>query len=211
MLGSHNGSVSAFLPFILAYALVLAVPGPNFAVVARASLGASRGAALAAAIGVAAGASLLSAVAVLGQTALDQESPFRHAAHLVFAALLLITGWRAVARALVGPLRLDQSRKTFKPNYFGLGLVTAVANPMSAAFFGSAILDLDHTRGDHPAEAIVGIVFLLAIVWFGIVGLALSVGPVRRLYDGCWRYVDGGIGVLLIALAISTGAGALPL
>lgn len=192
--------------FTGSYAAVASVPGPNFLVVSRASLQ-SRRTGTAAALGVATGATLSATLTVVTLGFFEQMNPVadfsqvRLVLSLAYGALLLKAGISGLidffrtghgAAALPGALRPDIAAA------FRLGVFTACSNPMSLAFFVSACGMLVTGIGARGALASPALVFLVALAWFGLIGLLLSAHATRRYYQRIRAISDAAIGMLLI-------------
>ncbi len=208
MFEMHGTHVSGMLTFAVSYATLAMIPGPNTLIVARASLAGSRFAALATAAGVAVGASLLALLAAGSCAALFADTGFRVVASVVFAIMLSLVGVRLVA----GSLHSDGATMvpTGRNPHFGLGFLTALTNPVSAVFFGSASVRLGEGLGGGSAETIAVTVFLVAACWFGLVAIGVAALSSNSLYLRCRRPFALFAGLLLIWQAFSTVAGTLP-
>src|SRR5215218_9543053 len=117
---SYYDVLKRFTPFATSYALLLVVPGANFAIVAQATLAASRRASWSAVFGVATGASLLATAAAVGASLIGQQNVTREGATIFLALYLCWTGLGIVGRPLRAREQQDESAAlNFK--YFGQG------------------------------------------------------------------------------------------
>jgi threonine/homoserine/homoserine lactone efflux protein len=179
-------------PFASSYLLLLAVPGPNFAVVAQAGVSGSARSAVSAAL------------AASGSLAMLQQEDLRGLSHLVFAAILAFAGSRALTRAFHNRAPLPAREGASARRQFGLGFGTAVSNPLTAGFFASSAVSLGAAGAQMRPDLLALTVFVVAMSWFGMIGCMLSVQLMRRLYGQCWRILDGGLGVLLVMAGLSS-------
>ena len=202
MWGIENILPPGLLAFAAGYAAMLVVPGPSFAVVSQASISASRREAGLVAVGVASGASLLVLAVTSGAASLPVSGVLAEFGRLVCTLLLLIVGYRALRRALTPRVLGHEPEKPFGGRHFAVGLMTAAANPISFAFFSSAALA---ARSDEASAANVFLpvgVFVMALGWFGLLAVLLSLPAVKRSYGRAVRHLDGITGAMLIAIAL---------
>ncbi|TDR87246.1 LysE family translocator [Enterovirga rhinocerotis] len=191
---------AAGLPeFALAYLLIMALPGANLLVVARAGAAASRRGALAAALGIGCGAGILAMAAASGASLFAADPRAATLGKLVLAAMLLLIGLGALRRAFRALPSGGCSDETRIAGHFGLGLLTAVTNPVTSTFFVGAVVG-----ARIPPGSFVLTVFVLATAWFGGVALGLSNRHLRRLYEQSRRRVDLALGVVLTGAGIVT-------
>jgi threonine/homoserine/homoserine lactone efflux protein len=195
---------STLLTFATAYAAMLVTPGPSFAVVSEASLSGSRQAAALVVVGVACGASLL-IMLVLGGAAnmpLHENSP--QIGRYMGAVVLLIIGFRAFRRSWLAADVVFSSRQLPKwGGHFALGLVAAVTNPISFAFFSSVALESQSSDLFFREKLLPLGVFLMALCWFGFLAMLLSLPLVKTIYDRAGRRLDAVVGAVLIATALA--------
>lgn len=190
--------------FSLTYAAILIVPGPNLAVVAQACLWLPGRKAAATILGIALGGAVLATGAGLGATSIEAFGTARTLAHLVFVAMLIAVGCKALARVL--ERRPTAAAEDARYPHAGLawGFFTAVTNPISAAFFLSAALTFGQAATPRAAAGMGLAVFVLALGWFGLVGAMLSSRVSRRVYVTHWRPIDACAGLALITAAALT-------
>ncbi|MDI6028193.1 LysE family transporter [Corticibacterium sp. UT-5YL-CI-8] len=198
MIETSPFAATDLLPFALSYALLAMLPGPNFAVVAQAGLTSCRNTALAAAIGIALGASLLSGVIAGSAGALPLSPAGAHLAAVLYGVFLLWLGARAIDRAIRPSALLARETRIPATGYFRLAFMTAMANPASALFFTSSAL-----AAKTSAQSSSLIVFLVAAIWFGLVGLALSASACRAFYVRYRRHADVALGTALAAMGMA--------
>lgn len=194
--------------FASAYALVAVLPGPNLFIVAAASQMSGRLGGLKAAAGVATGASLLSVLASLAAGRVSfGGAPAAGAATVVFGLLLSGIGWRVLAGAFI-------ARPATKVSWKGggsllAGFATAIANPISAGFFASYALSAGSRPSEETVLGMAASVFLVAALWFGMVGLWLDCALFRSFQLRHRRWVQAVCGAVLIALGLAKIGGLL--
>ena len=207
MFDLQSAHASGMLAFAGSYATMAMIPGPNLLIVARASVDGSRFAAMMTAGGVAAGASLLALLAGSSCAVLFTDASFHFFATVIFAAMLLMGGVKLIAAGLqTASARPDRPGRD---PHFGLGFLTALTNPVSAVFFGSASVHLSYSSNGIQAHAMAITVFLVAACWFGLVAISISAATSSMFYIRCRRPFTIGAGLLLIWYASAAVAGAL--
>jgi threonine/homoserine/homoserine lactone efflux protein len=190
--------------------LAVVSPGPAFLVMSQAAMGRSRPAAIGTAFGITTGAMLYAALTLWGFTAvvvqiawLGTALRIAGALYLVYLGLLLFQSASA-APATDEP---EAARAGDARSGYRVGLLTALTNPKSIAFFLSLFavaLPPEMTSGAKWALLAAG--FLIEIGWYLLVAFVLSsVGP-RRLYARVRATVDRvlGAGLLLLGVRIGT-------
>ncbi|MEO3999044.1 LysE family transporter [Mesorhizobium sp. CAU 1732] len=197
------------LPFVAGYGALLIVPGPSMLAVSSAGMRGARRCAGAAAFGVAIGTALLILGVFQARAQLASVPALSIAGELMFAATLLIVGANTIRRAVlpINGIAAARARGTGTA-CFVLGLLAALTNPISLAFFTSVVLSV-------PAEALaqsrvmlpIG-VFVMALGWFSLVGLAVSSAMARSISSRITKPVQAGAGVFMVAIAIATLQGA---
>tara|TARA_Y100000813_G_scaffold79882_1_gene56534 strand:- start:709 stop:1356 length:648 start_codon:yes stop_codon:yes gene_type:complete len=183
--------------------LMAMVPGPNTVVVSYAAAAQSRRAGLTAASGVMVASVIWVALSLGGiGLVLMQAGELYTAARLLGAAYLVYVGiklFRAgrpedTAAAL-------NTRPRFRKSPFVGGLLTTISNPKSAVFWTSVFTLV--VPGNAPIwfyGAIVALIAVQSMVWYGAVALMLSTPVARANYARFARWLDrlaGGAMILL--------------
>lgn len=202
MLASAHPLFASLVEFVLSYLLIMALPGANFLVVAQASTNATRRTAFAAALGTGCGATLLALAATSGASIFAADPRLGTLGKLLLAAILVFIGLRALRRACLAAPAASPTKGPGSGGYFCLGLLTAITNPVTSAFFVSASIQAGLSTSPLRGGLLVGLVFVLATGWFGGVALAFSSRHVRQRYANWRRTVDLGVGTLLAGFGI---------
>lgn len=196
-------SLTLFATAAAAHLLAVASPGPDFAVVTRQTLAHGRNAGLRTAWGIAAGIVFHVAYALFGLGWLLQELPMllellRYAG----AAFLLWMGSNALRAQ---PQQLDHAPAT-RPaaqRDFAIGLTTNLLNPKATLFFVALCSALLTTPTPLSLKlALAAWIVLTTGLWFSIVALTLGQARIRVALQAHAHWIDRGMGVLLIALAL---------
>ncbi len=199
-----------YLPVLLTISamhwLMAMLPGPNTVVVSWVSATSSRGRGLLVAAGVAV-ASLLWVVLSLwgfGVFLLDMGWLYR-VMRLLGAAYLVYLGVRMLwaARRIPAADRIASRPRLGGRRPFAAGFLTTLSNPKSAVFWTSAFLVAVPPHAPAWVHAgIVAIVAAQSMLWYGIVALLFSSGPVRHRYARMVRWLDLVTGTVMIGLGL---------
>ena len=193
-----------FVNELIAVALftVLAVisPGPDFAMVTRASYAFGRSSGLRAALGIACGVQVHVLYTVLGVSVLVQHSPALFMAMKVLGAgYLIYLGYRSLTNTTQLSLESDGAAA----GTFVSGFLTNALNPKTLLFVVSA-----YTQVVQPGSSLLqqfgyGLFMSLAHwAWFSLVALGFSNASMRRLMIERQRMVDRVIGTALLGLGV---------
>lgn len=181
------------IAFGFSYLVAAASPGPNFVVVSRAGLAASRAAAVKTTTGVVLGATVLTVVASTGAHWLPKDGVVIAITELVFAALLLRWSFHSLARAL-GDAPATGGR-TDDERHLRTGFLTAASNPFTAMFLATAV-----DQNMSTLEA-VGIVFVVASLWFGLISVVCRQPMMHVAYARFRRQIEAMFGVVFLVMA----------
>ncbi len=178
-------------------------PGPNFVAVTHRAISSSRGEAVAMVFGIAMVNTLWAAMALFGLNLLVNSLPWLFwSIKLMGAAYLVWFGIQLLKRS-GQPLkeRNGLAAASSFPSALRDGIATNLANPKSMAFYASVF------SGAVPADAsietllaMVAMVGLLAILWYGSVALVLSADRMADLYRQGKKIVERTCGLFLILL-----------
>lgn len=158
-----------------------------------------------AAAGVAAASLVWVALALWGVGALLLEAGSLYrllrlagAAYLVYVGLRMLRAGLAAEGAASGGTPRLAGRSPF-----ATGLMTTLSNPKSAVFWTSAFLVAvpPHAPG-WVYGAILAIVAVQSLLWYGAIALFFSTGFARRLYLRVTRVLDLLAGGVMVALGL---------
>lgn len=194
-----------FLTIIVAHALAVASPGPDFALVLRQSLAHGRRVAVWASIGIGSGIAIHVAYCSLGLGLLLRDSPTAlNVAKYLGAAYLAWVGVQALrARPRDGDLDLSEGNAAPTDGAAWLqGFVVNVLNPKAALFF----ISLYTLRVSPATPALLkfgyGVWLVLAtMAWFCLVSVLFTKPEVRRRFLRHGHWIDRALGVVFLGFA----------
>jgi threonine/homoserine/homoserine lactone efflux protein len=206
-------TLAALATLWVVHLLAVISPGPSLLVVARSAIAGSRAQGTQVALGLGLGTLVWSLSALFGLTLLFRLAPWLYtglktagAAFLLYIAFLM---WRHAAE----PIRLERSLDAAAGAPAGagggrlaavrLGLLTQLANPKVAVFFGSIFVTL-LPAGPSPAvqALVIAIVCANEVGWYTAVAHAFSVARLRRGYARAKTWIDRTCGTLLALLGL---------
>ena len=184
---------------------VLAVisPGPDFAMVTRASYAFGRRSGLFAALGIACGVQVHVLYTVLGVSLLVQHSPALFLVMKVLGAgYLIYLGYSSLTNT--SRLSLDGEVEHKARGTFLSGFLTNALNPKTLLFVVSAYTQVVGPDSSLARQFAYGLFMSVAHwLWFSLVALCFSSTPLRRLMIDRQRLVDRVIGMALLGLGMT--------
>lgn len=200
---------SALLLVVPVWAAALVTPGPDTLAVAHSALRGGRRAGLACMAGVSTGAAVWALGALAGLALLFERAAWAYRAVVLFgAAYLVVTGlrmlwsaWRWRVAATAGAATVPGRASPGARAAFRRGLVTHLANPKAAVFFGSLFaVALPPGAAGWAGPALAGVVVAMTAAWYGAIALAVTRRPVAAAYARAERGLTGATGALLAGL-----------
>lgn len=178
-------------------------PGPNFVAVSHRAVSSSRFEAVAMVFGIAMVNSLWAAMALFGLSLLVITLPWMFWSIKLMGAVYLV--WFGVQLLMRSGQPLKPRGKSGLvssfPSALRDGIATNLANPKSMAFYASVF------SGAVPANAsmetllaMVVMVGVISVLWYGIVALVLSADRMANFYRQGKAVVERTCGLLLILL-----------
>ena len=195
-----------FATVVLAHALAVASPGPDFAMVVRQSLAFGRGAGLWTAAGIGSGIIFHVAYGLFGLGWLTARYPQSLTVIGVAGAAFLIAiglgAIRARPQADTGDALPPAQAGDWK-KHFGIGVLTNVLNPKAILFFVALFTAVVAGRASAAVQWALGLWIPLATFgWFAFVALMLGSPSARRRLRRAAHWIDRGMGVVLLALGV---------
>ena len=196
-----------FLTIVVAHALAVASPGPDFALVLRQSLAHGRRTALWSSLGIGCGLSVHITYCILGLGYFLKNSEVALATiQYLGAAYLLYVGLQALrARPRAGDLELapGPAAPTVGAAWLN-GFLVNVLNPKAALFFISLFPLAVSVTTPKLVQAGYGVWMTLStMAWFSFVSVVFTQEKVRRRFLRQGHWIDRVLGVVFIGFAVS--------
>ena len=206
--------MSNYLAFVGVAAGTVLVPGPDVLVVLRVTLSAGARAGTWAAAGSAFGNLLWGTATVLGATALVAASQQAFTVlKLAGAAYLAVLGVQALLAARRGETFGDEGEagaaEATRSRAFRRGLASDLAN-VKVGLFWTALVPQFMPEGASAAMPVAMVATMAALVFAGLAGYALLAGRLRVALarPRVARWVNAGVGTLLVGLALKLAGAA---
>ncbi|HEY0864964.1 MAG TPA: LysE family transporter [Lacunisphaera sp.] len=196
-----------FLTIVVAHALAVASPGPDFALVLRQSLAHGRRTALWSSLGIGCGLSLHIGYCILGLGYFLKNSALAlSTVKYLGAAYLAWVGVQALrARARSGDVDLAAGGAAPTDRAaWTTGFLVNVLNPKAALFFISLFPLAVSVTTPKLVQVGYGVWMTLATVaWFSFVSVVFTREEVRRRFLRHGHWIDRALGVVFIGFALS--------
>jgi RhtB (resistance to homoserine/threonine) family protein len=196
-----------FLTLVIAHALAVASPGPDFALVLRQSLAHGRRVAIWASIGIGSGISIHVAYCLLGLGVLLKNSALAlEVVKYLGAAYLAWVGVQALrAQPREGDLDLSEGGAAPTNRAAWLqGFIVNVLNPKAALFFIALFALRVSPTTPLALKLGYGVWLVLATMsWFCLVSVLFTKPEVRRRFLRHGHWIDRALGVVFLAFALA--------
>lgn len=197
-----------FFTIAIAHLFAVASPGPDFAVVLRQSVRGGTRVGVWTSLGVGSAILLHVAYCLLGVALMLSQSPVLfNAMKLIAAAYLFFLGVQSIRESLAEEQNkrepLQEAAVASAGKAFVLGFLTNGLNPKATLFFLALFtvvidpgtpLSIQLLYGGYLAAA--------TFVWFALLSLVLGIVRVRDFILGIGVWLERGMGIILIALAL---------
>jgi len=212
---------SEFLTIVVAHALAVASPGPDFAIVLRQSLAHGRRAAIWTSLGIGSGITLHVAYSLLGMGLLLRNSltaftvlKYAGATYLAWLGLQALRSRPRPPAALApGGTPAADEAATAPPTdrgAFVTGFLTNALNPKATLFFLALFPLAVSPTTPRLVQAGYGLwVIAYTAAWFCFVALVFPRPEVRRRFLRHGHWIDRALGVIFLAFAASLAFGSL--
>ncbi len=196
-------ALTLFSTAAAAHLLAVSSPGPDFAVVTRQTLAHGRAAGMRTALGIATGIVFHVSYALFGLGWLLQKLPlllealrYAGAAFLLWMGCNALRAQPAAAQSVAAPI--PAARRDF-----AIGLTTNLLNPKATLFFVALCSALVTTPTPLRLKlALAGWIVGSTALWFSLVAFTLGQARIRNALQAHSHWIDRGMGILLIALAL---------
>ncbi|RZA22027.1 MAG: threonine transporter [Proteobacteria bacterium] len=195
-----NSEIAVVATTLSFYALAVASPGPNFALVSRLAMSGSHRAAIGATLGLALSATFYAVLTIAGLSiALTRIGWLASLIQIAGGAYLIYLGvkaWLGARHALSSDGKGSAQDSAVR----GLrtGIIVNLSNPKVITFFLSlyaVTVPIGAPLWTKLAVLTGG--FLLEVLWYGFVILLLSTPPVRAAYDRAGHWIERAVGTAL--------------
>ncbi|WIY24912.1 LysE family translocator [Parasedimentitalea psychrophila] len=202
-------SLAAFIAAVLLCLMAAISPGPAVLMAARIGLTEGWRTGVALAIGIGAGAVIWAAAALFGLALLFDYAPvlltalkFGGAGFLIWMAYKM---WRGADEPIAETTMPATPRSPL--GGFRLGLVTQLANPKPAVFFGAVFIGTVPTNTPGLVlAALLLCIFLGETLWNALVARLFSLEKTRLIYINLKHVIDRTFGGLLALLGVKIAA-----
>jgi RhtB (resistance to homoserine/threonine) family protein len=198
---------SEFLTIVVAHALAVASPGPDFALVLRQSLAHGRRTALWSSIGIGCGISIHITYSLLGLGFFLAHSPIALSVfQYLGAAYLAWVGWHALrTRPRAVDLDLTRPGATAPTSRaaWTTGFLVNALNPKAALFFISLFPLAVSVTTPKLIQAGYGLWMTVAtMAWFCLVSVVFTRREVRERFLRTGHWIDRALGLVFLAFAV---------
>jgi RhtB (resistance to homoserine/threonine) family protein len=196
-----------FLTLAIAHLFAVASPGPDFAIVVRQCVTSGTKTGLWTSVGIGSGILLHVAYCILGVAVLLSQSPILfEAMKLIAAAYLIYLGLRSIRNSfLPNAMKFEKANAVIlEPRQaFVQGFLTNGLNPKATLFFMALFTVVISAETPLVIQMIYGIYLALAtFAWFALLSMVLGQSAVRAFILKAGKWVERGMGVVLILIAI---------
>lgn len=192
----------------LIYILAVMSPGPNFIIVSRFSSLGSIFTGFGATLGICTVGMFFSIISLLGLAALLHQYPaFSKMATLCGSAYLLYIAYGIIKSVMAKKTGVAESTvpaiTSFGKAYW-TGVITNISNMKTIAFMISIYAGfLSSPRTDMDKVLVVALCSTLEVIWYSLVALLFSQGPVKTLFLKYTRQIDIGLAIFLVAFSLN--------
>ena len=189
--------VAVFAVFIPA----LILPGPDFVGVVRSSLTRGTTAGLLTTLGVTIGLGMYATLSLLGLSAvLVKYQWLTWAVRVLGGAYLVYLGIRLL-RAKPGKMEDAAAQGPLRGNALLFGFFVTLTNPKAIVLFASVFATAVTASTPHWLMLLMsGLVMASALVWYSIVSLFMSSGPVMRRFQNARHWIERVAGASFVLI-----------
>lgn len=196
-------SLGAFIGVALVHFMAAVSPGPSFVLSVKTAAAEGFRSAAGIALGFGIGAAIWASTALAGLTVLFDLFPFAFVALKLLGGMFLV--YLAILLWLRAPYPLPHRKHAFAPRCLRaairMGVVTMMANPKPAIFFGAVFVGLVPVHADATDKTvIVANVLWVEAGWYVLVAWVFSRPGPRAVYARAKTGLDRAFGGLLGAL-----------
>jgi threonine efflux protein len=179
----------------------LILPGPDFVAVVRSSMTRGAAAGLLTTIGVSLGLGFYAMLSLLGLSALLVEYQWlTWVVRILGGSYLIYLGIKLVRSS--PPAIADQpAQEPVRGNALLFGFLVTLTNPKAIVLFASVFATaVTSSTPSWLMALMIGLVIACSLVWYTIVALFMSSGPVMRRFENSRHLIERVAGVCFIAI-----------
>lgn len=200
-----NSEIAVIATTLGFYALAVASPGPNFALVSRLALSGARRAAVGATLGLALAATFYAILTMAGLSiALTRVGWLASIVQIAGGCYLIYLGvkaWLGAKHTLSPGIR--GARDDSPTKGLRTGIIVNLSNPKVITFFLSLYaVTVPIGVSLRTKLALLTGGFLLEVLWYGLVIVLLSTSPARAVYDRAGQWIERVIGTALAVFGL---------
>lgn len=187
------------------YALAVASPGPNFALISRLALSGARRSAIGATLGLALSATFYAILTITGLSiALTRVGWLASLVQIAGGCYLIYLGvkaWLGAKHTL--SLEIGMAAQDTLIKGLRTGVIVNLSNPKVITFFLSlyaVTVPIGVSLWTKLALLTGG--FFLEVLWYGLVIVLLSTPPARAVYDRAGQWIERAVGTALAAFGL---------
>ncbi len=189
--------IAVFTVFIPA----LMLPGPDFVAVVRSSMTHGAGAGLLTTVGVSTGLALYATLSLLGLSAILVEYVWLTWLVRILGGCYLIYLGVRLLRAPPQTINLSADPAPHRGNALLFGFLVTMTNPKAIVLFASVFATA--VSASTPVwflAMMIALVFCSALVWYSLVSLFMSSGPVMKRFQNARHWIERAAGVCFIGI-----------
>jgi threonine efflux protein len=183
----------------------LMLPGPDFVAVVRSSMTRGTASGLLTTLGVTAGLGFYATLSLLGLSALLVEYQWLTwlvrvlgGAYLIYLGIKLVMAKPAVALDAADDALVHDA---VRGNALLFGFLVTLTNPKAIVLFASVFATA--VTSQTPAwlmGLMIGLVMAASLIWYSIVTLFMSSGPVMRRFQNARHWIERAAGVCFVGI-----------
>lgn len=194
-------ALGVLVPVFAIFIPALILPGPDFVGVVRASMTRGVAAGLATTLGVSIGLAMYATASLLGLSAILVEYQWLTWAVRVAGGLYL--AWLGIRLILAKPAVAadEEPKELVRGNALLFGFLVTLTNPKAMVLFASVFAT--SVTAETPVwllALMIALVFVSALVWYAIVTLFMSSGPVMRRLQHARHRIERAAGVCFVLI-----------
>ena len=189
--------IAVFAVFIPA----LILPGPDFVAVVRSSMSHGTQAGLLTTVGVSMGLCLYATLSIVGLSAILVEYQWlTWTVRILGGSYLLYLGFKLL-RCKATEIHLETVKEPSRTKAVLFGFLVTLTNPKAIVLFASVFATvITPSTPNWVLTLMIALVTLSSLVWYSLVSVFMSSGPVMRRFEDAKHRIEKAAGVCFVAL-----------